>query len=235
VRRLVIYEIRKLFDTRAALIVVSICVVLAVALGALGLIVRPGGVLTLSEMAAAAVLPFAFVAPILAVLAAASDWRSGTIQHTLFTEPRRERIFFAKLCASVLSSVATSGLTVALSLMTGYFFGTLRGQAVEAGDLGSMLWGVASLVIPGSLFGFGLGALFLSAPLAISLVLLVEIVLDVALSALPNDAGAYFTSASLPDWLVSGDHPLAALSSFALWIATPLGLGLYRYLSAEAR
>jgi ABC-type transport system involved in multi-copper enzyme maturation permease subunit len=233
--RLVIYELRKLFDTRAAFVVMSVCVLLSVALASIGLVVRTSdGSLDLSQMGAAAVLPFAFIAPILGVMTSASDWSSGWIQQTLLIEHRRERIYAAKAAAAVVACTGTAACALVAAIGTGLLVGFARGQMVVPGPLGVMLWGVTALVLPGVLFGFGLGVLLLSTPLAIAVVLVVEIVLDVALSALPNGIGTYLESASISNWMTSGAEPLAAATSIGLWICVPWSVGLVRFMRREA-
>jgi hypothetical protein len=232
--RLTIYEVRRLLDTRSSAVVLGICLLSATGLGVVGLVARPDGRLDLSQMAAGVVLPFAIIAPILAAITAASDWRTSSIQHTLFVEHRRERVFVAKACAAVAATACMSAVVVGVALLVGLLVGSLRGQPVTAGDVHGMLWGVVALVVPGSAFGFAFGAALLSAPLAITVVLTVELVADVGLSALPGGFGSYLASASFSNWMSTGRDPWAGLTSLVIWIVLPAAVGLGRYVRSEA-
>jgi hypothetical protein len=125
-------------------------------------------------------------------------------------------------------------VTGGLALVAGLLVGAVRGQVTHIGRLGDAAWGIGALIVPGSLFGFALGVLLLSAPLAIAAVLIIELVVDVALIAVPGGIGVYFASSSLPNWLLSGEGPVAALSSCVIWLVLPTGIGLLRFLRREA-
>ncbi|ROQ41470.1 hypothetical protein EDF46_0849 [Frondihabitans sp. PhB188] len=232
--RLIAYELRKLFDTRSSIVTMLVCIVAAVGLGALGLLVQEGGVLDLSQTAAAAVLPFAIIAPVLSAIAAASDWRTQAIQQTLFVESRRDRIFRAKIAASLIGVLGISGVAIVLAVAAGLTVGLSREQPMVLGGFWAMVWGVVALVVPGCLFGFAIGAVALSPPVAVAVVLFVELVFDLALAVVPDGGGRYFASASFPNWMASGADPLAAVTSAALWIVVPGAVGFLRYLRKES-
>lgn len=232
--RLSAYELRKLFDTRSSAITMAVCVAVATVLGILGLLVQSEGVVDLSQTSAVTVVPFAVIAPVLAVIAGASDWRSRWIQQSLFSEPRRGRIFIAKLLATLVSVSVLSCVAIGLAIAAGAIVALSRNQPTEWGNFTEMLWGVMALVIPGALFGFAIGTLVMAPGPAIALVLVVELVIDVALLVLPDGLGAFFTSSALPNWVASGEKPLPAVTSALIWVVVPGIVGYLRYLRTEA-
>lgn len=233
--RLTAYEVRKLFDTRASVILFGCCILMATLLATVGLAQRTAaGGLALAQLGAAAVVPFAILAPVLGAVAASGDWTTGVIQHTLIVEPRRVRIFTAKAIAAVCASIGSSLLSLGMILIAGLVVALVRGQAADVSGLSGTIGGTLSIVVPGSLFGFAVGASLLSPPASISVILAVELVGDVALGFVPHGIGPYLQSSSVATALTTGEDPWAAVTSGVLWILLPGAIGFRRFVSHEA-
>lgn len=232
--RLTIYEMRKLFDTRASVITMAVCVLAAAGLSVLAFWIQSESQVSLSASAVATVLPFALIAPVLGALAASADWKNRVIQQTLFIETRRGRLFAAKLSAAVLAALGLSLVTAAIGIALGATTALVRGQVLTAGDLGGLLWSLVALIVPGTLIGFAIGTLVLSPAVGIAIVLIAQLVLDLALLAVPEGRGTFLMSASFANWLTDGREPAAAVTSALIWIVVPGALGYLRFRWKEA-
>jgi ABC-2 type transport system permease protein len=232
--RLVLFEIRKLGDTKSSAVLLAVCVLASAGFSIIGLVARAEeGVVVISEIGAAGVLPFAVISPILGILAAAGDWSSGAIQETFVLEPRRLRVFAAKWCAALIVALGACAGAVICAIGIGLIVAGIRGESIVAGDISSMIRGVSAIVIPTASLGFGLGAVLLSTPLAIVVVLVVELIGDAALTALPHALGTFFQTSALQNWLSSGAGFWEAVTSAALWYVLPLVIGATRYKRKE--
>ncbi len=171
--------------------------------------------------------------PILGILIYTSDWQHRDMLMILTLEPRRHRIFLAKLLSSVLIGVALcaafilTGLAVSLGLAAAF---RLSWTAQGSTEVLSML---VVLSFAGALSGAALGSALLSTPLSIVVVIIQVLLIDNLLLLLPGEIGPFFQTSSMSNSLIGDGSPGAALSSFALWVILPFAVGFLRMRHAE--
>ncbi len=232
--RLTGVELFKFFTARATVglacgsLVVSICAVVGTGLYLAGAAeeVSVGAALSL------ATLPVGVFVPIAAILIFTSDWQSGEMATYLALVRKRGSMFVAKLVSAVIvATLILAALVIcAFAITAGLGFATgSRTDWEAAAPIGSLIAAVAV----GSLCGAALGALLLSAPLAIAVSILQTLLIDPSLGFLPNDAGSYLRVASITgDW-ASLPSPWAAVTSALIWIVAPLAAGAIRFQRRE--
>ncbi|GAB17825.1 hypothetical protein GOEFS_039_00600 [Gordonia effusa NBRC 100432] len=244
--RLIKVELRKLVDTRAGFwLVSSIGVITGIVVVAM-LIANANSPekLTYSEFFGMMNLPTSFILPILAILLVTGEWSQRTALTTFTMEPRRERIVLAKLGAAVIAAVGA----VALSLVVGAIGNVIAGVAY--GDpAGAWTFTAANLVnsfvlqIFGLLLGFGFAALILNTPGAIVAYFALPTLLGIVGGLVPwfhDNLGQWIdtTQSNAPfqssDWASGGEWAKLVVSAL-IWIALPLGLGIWRILRSEVK
>ncbi len=238
---LVTVELRKMTDTRAGkwlLIGVAavLVTVLAIAVG-----VGEPDTRSFTNLAALAQLPLAILLPVLGVLAATSEWSQRTVLTTFSLVPSRSRVVAAKVLAAMALALAAVGV----SLVVAAVFALL---APIAGDTNAD-WGlsVSSLVEIvvfqqlNMLSGLALGTLLLNSALAIVLYFVLPTIwggITDAFSSLQDvqqwlDTGTTWMRLIEPDAAMSGQAWAQVAATAAMWVALPLGVGLWRVLRKE--
>ncbi|WP_433060295.1 ABC transporter permease [Dactylosporangium sp. CS-033363] len=224
VMTLVLVELRKTVDTRAARWLLAVVAVLTVAAP----LVQTGP-WTFPDLAGAAQLPVSILLPVLAVLSVTSEWSQRTALTTFALVPRRWRVVLAKLAA-----VALLGLAAALF--------ALGCAAAFAGDLDPAVAAQLVLVeLATMLCGFGFGLLVLSSAPGVA----AYYVLPIAWAAAGRLVPALEPAARWLD-LSRTRVPLAAPgvsaqewtrfgASAALWVVLPVLVGLLRTARADVR
>lgn len=241
--RILSFELRKMFDTRAGLwLLASIGLTSAVAT-AVTILLGDRETVTLESFAAAVGSPTSVILPVIGVLAVTSEWSQRTALSTFTQVPGRLRVIGAKL-VDVLAVGAVSML-VALGIGA---TGNLVTAAVTGTD---PVWDIplstfAQIILAnelGMLLGFVLGLLLRSSPAAIVGYFVVNLVLPGLSGALASSQRWWAENAGWLDindtrfqlfdaTLSAQDWAQLAVTS-TLWIVVPFLIGLRLVLRAE--
>ncbi len=234
VGRLVLLELRKAVDTRAARWLLAVSAVLCVAVGVLQMTLEAD--VTQRSVNGAFVaqhgVPFLLL-PVVGILLVTSEWSRRTALTTYALVPRRGRVTAAKAGAAVLLAVAATavvlGVSVVLNLLAPLW------SASGRWDLDWVVVAQATLVgIVAVLGGVAFGLLFMSSPLAIVLYFLLPTVLTVLGELVQRfreplrwlDINVTLPELYLPQ--VSGREWAQAGASVLLWAVLPLIAGAVR-------
>ncbi|WP_426511875.1 ABC transporter permease [Dactylosporangium sp. McL0621] len=223
---LMLVELRKTVDTRAARWLLAAVAVLAVAAPAV-----PAGPRTFPALAAAAQLPVSILLPVLAVLSVTSEWSQRTALVTFALVPGRWRVVLAKLAAVVVLGAAGAGFALAAALVL------CAGRGASAAVAGQLV--LVDLATMLCAFGFGL--LLLASPAAIAAYYVVPIGWAAAGRLMPalEPAARWLdlsrTRMPLAEAGVGAAEWARFAASAALWVAAPILLGLVRTARAEIR
>ena len=246
--RLVGVELRKARDTRAgfwllAAIIGIVVVVLGIAVVITLVNTEP---IIFGDFISIAAYMMSFLLPFLAIMLVTSEWGQRSALVTFTLEPRRSRVVWAKLVATLLLTVINLVLAFVIGLMcTGICELVQPDQTawdISAGDQAGFFV-TASLAMLG---GFAIATLLLNTPASIVLFVVYRFVLPGVFAALSALSGWFekvapwldFQAAQddIYEWTLSGAEAWAHLIvSGLLWLALPLGLGLWRILRAEVK
>lgn len=230
--RLTRVELRKMLDTRsgrwsgAAVAAVTLITVIITAL------VKGGHDSTLARLFNNSVEPAAILLPVLGVLLVSGEWSQRTTLTTFTLVPGRGRVLAAKVAASVLIAIAACAVCLVCSLI----FALLLPAPGGAGSVSLVVVAQGLVFLTATmLIGVGFGAaIMLSAP-----AIVIYLVLPTAWDALSSTIHPFKT---LSHWLAIGPTlgPLATRvfsatewahvgTTVALWLAIPLGIGVWRF------
>jgi hypothetical protein len=232
--RLVLLELRKAVDTRAARWLLAISAVLCLVVGVLQMTLEADVLKRSMNGAFVAQHGMAFLLlPVVGILLVTSEWSRRTALTTYALVPRRNRITVAKACAAVLLALATTvfalGASAALNLLAPLWSGSARW------DLDWVVVAQATLVgAVAVLGGVAFGLLLMSSPLAIVLYFVLPTVLTVLAALVERlrgplqwlDINLTLPELYLPD--VSGRAWAQAGVSVLAWVVVPLVAGAVR-------
>lgn len=239
--RQVAVEIRKLTDTRTAVVLLTLLV-----LGAVGAMLIRTFVFTLDvqdvqEIATSTGPALSLFLPILGIISVTSEWSRRTALTTFALEPRRWRVLVAKLAAGTIVAIATSALMIAAAYPTTAVVAAVRDtEASWALDPVALAGWTATNVLF-TVCGIALGAMLLNGAASIVVYFVASIVWGFV--GLTGDLGSTLASwldlnaTAVP--LANDEMSLEAvgplLSSIGLWVAVPFLLGLLRVSRIELR
>ncbi|WP_245927664.1 ABC transporter permease subunit [Nocardioides silvaticus] len=246
--RLVLVELRKSYDTRAGfwlLATIAILVSLVEAVIMISTLVNDSYVY-FEDFAGTAGGIASILLPVLGIILVTSEWGQRTAMVTFAIEPRRSRVVLAKLVVGAVASV----VTVAVMLLVGLVC-TLVCEALQP-DLTywEMEWWLPlAFIITMTLtmtVGFSMASLLLNTPAAIVVFFLYWYALAIVLFVIADLISGFeeiapwinFQAALDPVWswsLETAEEWGQLIVSAGLWIALPLGLGLWRIVHAEVK
>lgn len=193
--RLVTLEWRKMLDTRSGRWLLGITVGLLFVVTAIVLIVlanEEGATLSYSDwMFNVLLIPLTFLLPVFPILCVTSEWSQRTGLTTFVLESNRVRLILAKLTAVLVLAL----VTLLFSAVVGVA-GNLAGAAVGGYDASwevesrTLFWTVAVQILY-FLMAFGLGAVLLNSPAAVTIFYVFGIMLPFVV---------YFALVSSFDW-----------------------------------
>lgn len=244
--RLVSVELRKSYDTRAGLwLLISIGAITLITEGvALAVTTVQDQAMNWGDFVGAAAFVTSILLPVLGIMVVTSEWSQRTAMVTFALEPRRPLVVMAKLATGLILTLATAAIAIVIGLVCNLLYGAIQGGADwEFGT--RYLVGFVITQILAMAGGFAVAALLLNTPAAIVLFFVYKWVLP-GLFALGAALMAWFDS--LAPWLdfQSAQTPIFDLTmqgsdwghllvSGFLWLALPLGLGIWRILRAEVK
>ncbi|WP_121252125.1 ABC transporter permease [Nocardioides ferulae] len=243
--RLLLVELRKMFDTRSGFwLLASIAITATLATGAV-ILWAPQDDLTFATFGAAIGFPMAVILPMIAILSVTSEWsqRSGLTTFTLV--PHRGRVVSAKAIVVLGTAVASMALAFAIGAV-GNLVGTAMAGTDLVWDMGLDDFGyIVGANTLGMLMGFMLGVLVRNSAGAIVAYFVYSLV-EPPLSQLLAAAQSWF--ADLRPWvdfnynqnmLFEGGFTSEQWANLAvsggLWLIAPLGIGLALLLRSEVK
>lgn len=238
--RLVRVELRKMVDTRAGRwLLIALGVVIAGALTIL--LVQDGGDHPFGTYLQATTMPMAVLLPLAGIMAVTSEWSQRTALVTFGMEPRRTRVAWAKVAATLVVGVLAVVSAFALAALAHGAAIALRGAEGDWTFTWTALLGAAGYVLLGLLQGLGFGMLLRNTPAAI--------VLYYALPTGWSILGSLWSkAASAGEWLdmnrtmeplfggsLTGEQWAQLGTSVAVWVLLPLTVGMWLLTRAEVK
>ncbi|HEU0042220.1 MAG TPA: hypothetical protein VFQ15_07715, partial [Jiangellaceae bacterium] len=228
-------EWRKSIDTRAAHALLGAIALLTCAAPMLPLFLPKQFDQTFLSYLFPTAVVLALLLPLVSILTLTSEWGQRSVLVTFTQEPRRARVVSAKILSGAALAVAGSALAAAA---------TAAGLAAS-GALGrSVVWDLdwkyaasfVAFVLVNSLMGMAFGALLLNTPAAIVLFLVLPTIWTLISYGVLEKIGSWLDTAQTFRYLLEADwdgHAGPILVSFAVWVATPLALGIARTIRRE--
>ena len=246
--RLVRVELRKSHDTRAGFwLLVSIAGIVLVMLTIAMIItlVRSDPIL-MGDFTSIAAYMMSFLLPFLAIMLVTSEWGQRNALVTFTLEPRRSRVVWAKLVVALLFTVINLVIAFGAGLVCTAICELVQPQQtswdIVAGDQAGFFV-TQTLAMLG---GFAIATLLLNTPASIVLFVVYRFVLPgvfAALAALSDwfeKVGPWLdfqgAQADIHEWNLYGTEEWShLLASGFIWLALPLGFGLWRITRAEVK
>ncbi|MCL2541118.1 MAG: ABC transporter permease [Nocardioidaceae bacterium] len=249
--RLVLVEFRKSYDTRAGMW-------LLIAIGILvGLVEAFVLIMSLVHSSQVYLTDFGFIGtglgslllPVLAVMLVTTEWSQRSAMVSFALEPRRIKIVMAKWLVAIVWVLVTLvvmwAFAVVMTAIAAVAQPDLTSWSGTSGSLPAFLPTVLDQILTMTI-GFALGALLLNTPAAIVVFFLYWYLLPGVLAAIgairPWLAHALewinfrvAMSPFLDGSIHTGEQWGKILVSAFLWIALPLGFGIWRILRAEVK
>jgi ABC-2 type transport system permease protein len=239
--RQVAVEIRKLTDTRTAVVLLTLLVLGAVGAMLIQTLVFAQDVQNVQDVATSTGPALSLFLPILGIISVTSEWSKRTALTTFALEPRRWRVLVAKVAAGTVVAIATSALMIAVAYPTTAAVAAARDTGASFALDPAVLAGWTATNVLFTLCGIALGAMLLNGAASIVVYLLASIAWGFV--SLTGDLGSTLASwldlsgTTVP--LADGEMSLEAvgplLSSIGLWVAAPFLLGLLRVSRIELR
>lgn len=238
--RLLNVEFRKLFDTRAARVLLSVMIAGAVGLQLVVLFTDDSSPIKLSTFFEIGITPIGMLLPVVAIMSTTAEWSQRTNLITFMWEPRRGHVLTAKFVAGLI--VAVLGiLAVMVSAVVCLGLGAVLGKTVSFELDGSVLLGVVVMMLVSVAQGIAFGALihntagalvaYFVLPMVVSMVfMMVNALRDVYPWVDLNSASSPIMSGSFE----SGEVARFA-TSVAVWVVLPGIIGVWRTINREAK
>ena len=232
--RLTVVELRKMVDTQAGFWLQVVVGALTLVVVTLFCIFGDTDELIFRDMFALAVFPASLLLPIVGILLVTSEWTQRTALITFTLVPKRMRVMTAKLAAGLVLGVIATAIAFAVAVIA---IVAISGEwTMPLAVLGQ----IVLLTLLSLLSGVAWGAAFLSSAPAIVLYFVLPAAWA-ALGAIPflNDAAEWLdttkTTSGMDEHAISAHDWLQFATSYLLWLALPLAIGLYRIARGEIR
>lgn len=239
--RLLTVEMRKLFDTRAARIILIIMVAGAIALQTLEIFLGdkdvPAQFTSYLELGMTVVL---MLVPVIVILATTAEWSQRTAMTTFMWEPRRSRVLTAKGIAALAVSVVSAVVVLVTAVGTAVMGGAMR-PGVEWGLSGSVVLGYVVMLVLLVAQGLAYGALLHNTAAALVAYFMAPMVFTL-LTAFIAPLG------EVADWVdfniatspilagdFTGDTMQRAAVAVTIWVLVPGVLGVWRTIRREVK
>lgn len=236
--RLAAVEMRKLADTRTALVLLTLLV-----LSAVGTMIVNASYFTddVQDVATSAALTLGLFVPVVGIVSVTSEWSKRTALTTFAVEPRRWRVLVAKAAAGTAVAIATSALMIAVAYPTTAVASAVRDTEAHFALDPVTVAGWTAVNVLFMLCGIALGALLLNGAAAIVVYFVASIAWGFL--GLTGDLGSTLaawldlnvTTVPLADGELSADAVGPLLASIGLWVVGPFLLGVLRVNRMELR
>lgn len=244
--RLVKVELRKMFNTRSGFWLLMSIGVLSVFSAGSVLVFAPDNEVTYYSFARASGFPMSVILPMIAILGVTSEWgqRSGLTTFTLV--PSRGRVIGAKAIATLLVGLGSVGVGYAVGAV-----GNVAGSALAGVDT---VWDISLSMAPqmvlynlvGMAFGFALGVVLRNSAAAIVGYFVASLVVPGILVLLAQVRSWFADLQPWIDWVYTqeallegttntGEEWAMLASTTAIWIVTPLVVGLLSLRRSEVK
>ena len=234
--RVVVVELRKMFDTRAGFWLMASIVIFALISTVATIAFAPESELTFYTFSEAIGFPMTVILPIIAILAITGEWSQRTGLTTFTLVPHRMRVILAK----VIASLVVGAVSMLIALIFG-LAGNLIGPAITGTD---RVWDVSLVhfleIVLGSLIslllGTMLGILFRSSPVALVGYFVITLLLPTVLGLLAANEPGFrdlqrwvdlnLALSFLFDGTIAGMQWARLAVATTLWVVLPALLGL---------
>lgn len=243
--RVLLVELRKMFDTRAGFWLLASIAIAATVATTLTVLLGNRDSLTFDSFAAAVGSPMTVILPVVGILAVTSEWSQRTALSTFTLLPSRRKVIGAKL----IDVLAIGAVAIAAAIAIGAV-----GNQVTAWVTGNdAIWdittvGLAKILLAnemGMLLGFTLGLLFRSSPAAVVGYFVVNLVLPGISGALAGSQRWWAENAGwfdlnqtrflLFDTPLTHEQWLQLGVTSVIWIVVPFLIGLRLVLRSEIK
>lgn len=239
--RIVRVELRKQVDTLAGRwFLIAIALITAVVL--VTMLVTGDGDRTLMDYFQGTTTPLSVLLPVLAIMAATSEWSQRTAMTTFTLEPRRGRTIAGKVLSTLILGAAlfaVAALLAALAQLAGISF---RGAEGDWSVTGWVVGGATIVLAVGLLQGSALGMALLNTPAAIVAYFALPTALSIisALVTSARDVLAWVDINQTSTPFFTGTAPTGEewqkyAVSVAIWVVLPMLIGIWRVLRREVK
>jgi hypothetical protein len=247
--RLVLVELRKSYNTRAGfwlLFTIGLLITLLQVVQLIAFLAQDYAT-SFTDFTGNVWIVSLVLVPMLPILLVTTEWSQRTAVVTFAIEPQRARVILAKLTVAVLLALAAVALMLAVATACTALADVLKPDLTEwSVDTTFVFVGAPLTVLTTTVFGFAVACMFLNTPAAIVLFLVswfASVGIFAAIAALIpafEDLLPWVTlqinvlvlADGLPSDAADWGHLLV---SMGLWIALPLGVGMWRILNAEVK
>lgn len=243
--RLVMVELRKMFDTRAGRWLMISIAVLSILAAVVVILVADDNFITYSSFATAFGVPLGILLPVVAILSVTGEWsqRSGLVSFTLV--PRRDAVINAKIVAAILVGIVSVVLAFVIGALGNVLGAAINGLSPVWDVSVTQLFTILFANILGLLLGFTLGALFRNTPAAIVGYFVYSFVLPGLFAVLAafqdwfKDLQPWvdfnFSQSKLFDGNLTGEEWGQLGTSGLIWFVIPLALGIWLIRRSEVK
>lgn len=235
VLRLALAEGRKIFTTRGSAAFLIVLAVLGAVIAVIFATLSDSAVVNAAAVVVVLGFLFAIAMPVLGALLFTSDWHNREISYLFLAQPRRGRVFGAKLLAGAIVALLLLVFSGLLAVSVAGLSSLILGRPAVWDGLASGLGPVMAGAIVGLLSGAAIGSAVRNSLAAISFCFLQSLALDPLIGFLPGGVGPYFMVGSISNWL-DGSGSLGAASVAALvWLVLPMSIGWYRHCYSDVQ
>lgn len=239
--RIVRVEMRKQIDTLAGRwLLVAIAAIIAIVVAVL--LFTGDGDRGWMDYLSGTTTPLSILLPVLAIMAATSEWSQRTAMTTFTLEPRRGRMIGAKVVSSLLFGLFVYLLAVAFGALAHLGGIGIRGAESDWALNGWLAGGMLIVLVVGLVQGSAFGLALLNTPAAIVAYLALPTAMSLVGALIPSwqDALAWVDINQTLTPFISGVEPSAeqwqqVAVSVAIWVAVPMAIGVWRVLHREVK
>jgi len=235
--RLVRVEWRKSTDTRASRWLLAASMLVAVAVLAIPIVWDDELAQTWSSYLQFNALPLAVLLPVVSILTMTSEWTQRSVLVTFTQEPRRGRVFGAKVTVGMALALAGAGFGMATSA-TALGISEALGRPTDFDPSAKMLAGFVVFLLLNSALGLAFAAVLHNSAAAIVMFFLLPTLWTVLSIGVFEKIGRWLDTTQTFGWVLAGSwdgHTGPILTSTAVWVALPLATGAARTLRREVK
>jgi ABC-2 type transport system permease protein len=245
--RLVGVELRKSYDTRSGFwLLASMGILTVIVLVIMLIVAAVNDTVTFEygDFVGGVAFVTSILLPVLGILLVTSEWSQRTAMTTFTLAPHRGEVIMAKLVTGLVLTLGVALFAIVAGTVANVLYGVIVGD--PSWNFGfNFFIGFLITQSLAMLGGFALAALFLNSPAAIVAFFAYKWVLPTIFAIAAELMNWFdkllpwidFQTAQTPvyDLTVVGKDWAHLLVSGAVWLALPLGIGLWRVLRAEVK